>query len=47
MVHVAGWDGGCGLRATSILLGRKLGQQVRPVASDDAADFVIDGSYDL
>jgi hypothetical protein len=32
----------------SFLFRRKLGQQVRPVASDDdAAYFVIDGSDDL
>ncbi len=31
----------------SFLFRRKLGQQVRPVASDNAAYFVIDGSYDL
>ena len=31
----------------AVLLRRKLRQQVRPVASDNATYFVVDGSYDL
>jgi hypothetical protein len=30
------------LRATSVFLGRKLRQQVRPVAGNNAADFGVD-----
>ena len=31
----------------SLFFRRKLGQQVRPVASNNAAYFIINGSYDL
>jgi hypothetical protein len=40
-------DSGSGSRAISIVLGWQLGQQMRPVASDDTAYFVIDGADDL
>jgi hypothetical protein len=42
MVHLTGCGGSCGLRATSVFLGRQLRQQVRPVARDNAADFRVD-----
>src|SRR5712675_1197374 len=42
MVHVVSC-GGVGLRATSVLFRWQLGQQLRLVASNDPADFVIDG----
>jgi hypothetical protein len=35
------------LRAESIFFGRKLRQQVRPIASNDAADFAINGGDNL
>jgi len=41
IVHLVGGSGS-GLRATSFIFRRQLGQQVRPVASDDAADFRVD-----
>jgi hypothetical protein len=34
--------GVCGLRTTSVFFGWKLGQQVGPVARDDAAYLVVD-----
>lgn len=41
IVRVLGCDGFEGLRAASIFLARKLRQQVRPVAGDGVAQFVI------
>ena len=46
MVQIASGDGGCGLRAitASVFFRWELGDQVRPIASNNGTYFVVDGA---